>query len=97
MLPGVHVAAKDGREHRVGARERLLAVRRRGEAGGVLAGRDDPRARGLGHAQALGVDVDEHDVGVVQRREGEDVADEAAGEAKASGTDENDFGGHVAP
>jgi hypothetical protein len=76
----------------VGAAERFAAVE----------GRLDPRCRAqrpcrpgrhpLGRAEAIGVDVVEDDLGVVQLRVGQEVPEQVPGEDDAAGADEDDPG-----
>ena len=54
--------------------------------------RGDLARHALGDAQALGVDVHQRDVRVLQRREAQQVAEQVLREHDAAGADEGDLG-----
>ena len=89
---GLVAAHLDHADGVVGALERLFRV------GGGLDGWVDAEGLGdlacddLGGAQAFGVDVEQHEVRVLQFRVGEDVADQVLGEHGAARADEGDLG-----
>ena len=90
--PDVGGAGQDGRQHHVGASQRLGPIQRRGDFGGIVAQGDDLFDRAPRKVQAFRVNVHQRDLGVRQQRERQHVAHERAGEAQTAGSDECNLG-----
>ena len=91
VLPDVDAAVEDRGDDALRVLQRLAAVERGHDLGGVLAVRHNALAGAADDVEPFGVDVHQRDRGVGEGRVRQKVADEFAGEAEAAGSDEGYF------